>query len=162
SALPVPGCTRWIGPSSSTSFLKRRTGRSCGSGIRRRSCESPFPPDAQSHRLDTRVSPAHGPVHRGREGGLRRMALDLAVEGIAAETIVDDDAGARPTARLPLRQLFQLSVYWFGINSIMGGLGVVVQKQVPVFVPAPWDAVATAIQSILTMLMAAAIQPTIG
>ena len=90
------------------------------------------------------------------------MALDVAVEGQIAETIVDEDAGVRPTERLPLRQLFQLSVYWFGINSIMGGLGVVVQKQVPLFVQAPWDAVAIAVQSILTMLMAAAIQPTIG
>ena len=61
-----------------------------------------------------------------------------------------------------MRQLVQLSVYWLGINSIMGGLGVVVQKQIPVFVSAPWDAVAIAAQSILTMLVAAAIQPTIG
>jgi MFS family permease len=90
------------------------------------------------------------------------MALDVAVEAQAAEYVVNDDAGARPTVRLPLRQLFQLSVYWFGINAIMGGLGIVVQKQVPLFVPAPWDAVAIVVQSVLTMLMAAAIQPTIG
>jgi MFS family permease len=90
------------------------------------------------------------------------MALDVAVEAQVAETIVDDDAGARPTERLPMRQLVQLSVYWLGINSIMGGIGVVVQKQIPVFVPAPWDAVAIAVQSLLTMLIAAVIQPTIG
>jgi len=56
----------------------------------------------------------------------------------------------------------QLSVYWLGINSIMGGLGVVVQKRIPAMVPAPWDGPAMALQSVVTMLMAAAIQPTIG
>jgi MFS family permease len=76
--------------------------------------------------------------------------------------VAQSEEGARPTEILPLRQLFQLSVYWFGINSIMGGLGVVVQKQVPLFVHAPWDGPALAFQSVLTMIMAAAIQPTIG
>jgi MFS family permease len=74
----------------------------------------------------------------------------------------DEGAGARPTEWLPQRQLLQLSVYWLGINTIMGGLGVVVQKRIPALVPAPWDGPAIALQSVLTMLMAAAIQPTIG
>ena len=39
--------------------------------------------------------------------------------------------GARPTERLPLRQLLQLSVYWLGINTIWGGLGVFVQERIP-------------------------------
>jgi len=90
----------------------------------------------------------------------------LALDGIATAPMVpgvpDDDGGARPTLRLPLRQLFQLSVYWLGINTIMGGLGVVVQKRIPALVPAPWDGPAIALQSVVTMLMAAAIQPTIG
>jgi MFS family permease len=80
--------------------------------------------------------------------------------GIAAGT--DADAGARPTDSLPIRQLFQLSFYWLGINTIMGGLGVVVQTRIPALVPAPWDGPAIALQSVLTMLMAAAIQPTVG
>jgi MFS family permease len=90
----------------------------------------------------------------------------LALDGIATAPMVpgvpEDDGGARPTERLPLRQLFQLSVYWLGINTIMGGLGVVVQKRIPALVPAPWDGPAIALQSVVTMLMAAAIQPTIG
>ena len=44
----------------------------------------------------------------------------------------------------------------------MGGLGVVVQTRIPALVPAPWDGPAIALQSVVTMLMAAAIQPTIG
>jgi MFS family permease len=91
----------------------------------------------------------------------------MAIDAVAAAPtilgpVVQEDAGARPTERLPLRQLLQLSVYWLGINSIMGGLGVVVQKRIPALVPAPWDGPAIALQSVLTMIMAAAIQPTIG
>lgn len=90
------------------------------------------------------------------------MAIEAVAEHPPMAGAFDTDAGARPTERLPLRQLFQLSFYWLGINTIMGGLGVVVQKQIPAMVPAPWDGPAIALQSVLTMLMAAAIQPTIG
>jgi MFS family permease len=70
--------------------------------------------------------------------------------------------GARPTERLPVRQLFQISLYWLGINAIMGGIGVVVQKQVPAMVPGAWFGPAIAFQSIVTMIMASLIQPTVG
>jgi MFS family permease len=63
---------------------------------------------------------------------------------------------------LPIRQLLQVSVYWLGINSIMGGLSVVIQKRIPALVPAQWDGPALALQSLLTMVVAAAIQPTVG
>ena len=39
-------------------------------------------------------------------------------------------AGARPTERLPLRELDQMSVYWLGINAIWGGVGIFVQERV--------------------------------
>ena len=90
------------------------------------------------------------------------MALDVAVEGQIAETIVDDDAGARPTERLPLRQLFQLSVYWLGINTIMGGIGVVVQDRIPALVQGDMQGPALIFQSIVTMIVAALVQPTVG
>ena len=92
------------------------------------------------------------------------MTIDTAVAGTSSlgPGAEAEEAGARPTDRLPVRQLLQLSVYWLGINSIMGGLGVVVQKRIPALVPAPWDGPAIALQSVLTMIMAAAIQPTIG
>src|SRR5216117_3506084 len=90
----------------------------------------------------------------------------MAVEAVAVAppigVPVEDDVGARPTEHLPLRQLFQISLYWLGINSIMGGLGVVVQKQVPALVPADLLGPALAFQSIVTMIMAALIQPTVG
>jgi len=84
------------------------------------------------------------------------------VEAVITPGAAGGEEGARPTEILPLRQLLQLSVYWFGINSIMGGLGVVVQKRIPALVAAPWDGPAIAFQSVVTMIMAAAIQPTIG
>jgi len=92
------------------------------------------------------------------------VAVEVVVGSPPVEAVVvaGDEEGARPTQILPLRQLLQLSVYWFGINSIMGGLGVVVQKRIPALVQAPWDGPAIAAQSVVTMLMAAAIQPTIG
>ncbi|MEO5705295.1 MAG: MFS transporter [Candidatus Limnocylindrales bacterium] len=90
------------------------------------------------------------------------MAIETAVSGPTTVVPTADAAAARPTERLPMRQLIQLSIYWLGINSIMGGLGVVVQKRIPALVPAPWDGPAVALQSVLTMIMAAAIQPTIG
>ena len=92
------------------------------------------------------------------------MAVEVVAGTPPIEAVIGagTEEGARPTEVLPLRQLLQLSVYWFGINSIMGGLGVVVQKQIPALVAAPWDGPAIAFQSVVTMLMAAAIQPTIG
>jgi MFS family permease len=72
------------------------------------------------------------------------------------------EADFRPTERLPMAQLLQISVYWFGITSIMGGIGVVVQKQIPAFVAGDLQGPAIALQSILTTIMAAAIQPTVG
>ena len=92
------------------------------------------------------------------------MAVEVVAGSPPVEAIVvpGGEEGARPTEVLPLRQLLQLSVYWFGINSIMGGLGVVVQKRIPALVQAPWDGPAIAFQSVVTMIMAAAIQPTIG
>jgi MFS family permease len=44
----------------------------------------------------------------------------------------------------------------------MGGLGVVVQKQVPALVPADLLGPALAFQSVVTMIMASLIQPTVG
>jgi MFS family permease len=72
------------------------------------------------------------------------------------------EARGRPTDRLPLGQLLQIAVYWLGITSIMGGIGVVVQKQIPAMVAGEWQGPAIAFQSIVTMIMASLIQPTVG
>jgi len=87
------------------------------------------------------------------------VAVAAGVDPALADALEADD---RPTERLPLRQLLQISIYWFGITSIMGGIGVVVQKQIPAFVSGDLQGPAIALQSLLTTIMAAAIQPTIG
>src|SRR5437867_904160 len=75
----------------------------------------------------------------------------------------DLTADGRPTAILPLSQLFQLSVYWFGINSIWGAIdGVVLQKRVPELVDPGTGGTALAIVKVVAVLMAIVIQPTIG
>ena len=88
------------------------------------------------------------------------MTVELTAN--APRATVDEGAGARPTERLPIGQLLQISIYWLGINTIMGGLGGVVQERVPALVPGAWQGPALAFQSIVTMIMAAIVQPTVG
>lgn len=74
-----------------------------------------------------------------------------------------DEGGSRPVEVLPLRQLFQLSVYWFGINAIWGGLdGVVLQERIPDLVDPAFGGRALAFVKILAVIMAIVVQPTIG
>lgn len=73
------------------------------------------------------------------------------------------DARGRPVAGLPISQLFQLSVYWFGINAIWGTLdGVVLQERIPALVGADEGGRALAILKVVGVLMAIVVQPTIG
>lgn len=81
----------------------------------------------------------------------------------SASTPGDLVADGRPTAVLPLSQLFQLSIYWFGINSIWGAIdGVVLQKRVPDLVDPGTGGTALAIIKVVAVVMAIVIQPTIG
>jgi MFS family permease len=69
----------------------------------------------------------------------------------------------RPTQVLPLRELFQLSVYWFGINAIWGGIdGVILQERVPDLVAADFGGRALAIAKVSAVIIAILVQPTIG
>ena len=89
------------------------------------------------------------------------MAVD-AVAGAPATRIEGDDLGARPTERLPLRQLFQLSVYWLGINSIWGGVGVFTQERIPDLVPTGQGGSYLALTGWLILPVVLAVQPTVG
>jgi len=68
----------------------------------------------------------------------------------------------RPTVRLPVRQLLQLSIYWFGINAIWGGINIVLQERIPPLAPAGQGGRALAVLDIFAVLMAVAVQPTVG
>jgi MFS family permease len=73
----------------------------------------------------------------------------------------DEDA-ARPTAALPFRQLLQISVYWLGINAIMGGIGIALQERVPLMVPAGEKGTYLALQGFLILWVNILVQPTVG
>lgn len=81
----------------------------------------------------------------------------------APAAALSGESGARPEIRLPLRELFQLSVYWFGINAIWGGLdGVILQERIPDLVDPSLGGRALAFVKILAVIMAIVVQPTIG
>jgi MFS family permease len=73
---------------------------------------------------------------------------------------VDD---SRPSLQLPLAQLLQLSVYWFGINAIWGAMdGVILQERIPTMVSPDVSVRALALVKVVAVIMAIVIQPTIG
>jgi MFS family permease len=82
--------------------------------------------------------------------------------GSAAIAADDEELDTRPTEPLPLRQLVQIALYWLGINVIWGGMGIVLQERVPDLVPEGEAGRYLALQSIVTVIMAILIQPTIG
>ena len=69
---------------------------------------------------------AHG-CATGGDGRAGTMAVDAVELRRVACARTKTRPGARPTERLPFRQLLQISVYWLGINAIMGGVGIVIQ-----------------------------------
>lgn len=85
-------------------------------------------------------------------------AQDVAVLG----TIDDDDAGARPTQRLPLRQLLQISIYWLGINAIWGGVGIFNQRRVDELAPPGEAGAYLNLMGWLALPVVLLVQPTIG
>jgi MFS family permease len=90
------------------------------------------------------------------------MAVGVAVEGEVVAGAVDEEAGARPTERLPVRQLVQISLYWLGINAIWGGVGVFTQERIPQLVPAGQGASFLALTGWLALPVVLLVQPTIG
>ncbi len=73
-----------------------------------------------------------------------------------------EEEAARPTERLPMRQLVQISLYWLGINAIMGGIGIAIQKRVPLMVPTGEAGTFLAIQGLIILWVNILVQPTVG
>jgi MFS family permease len=73
-----------------------------------------------------------------------------------------DEAGARPTELLPLRQLAQIAVYWLGINAIVGGVGIAAQERIPLMVPLGEKGTYIALAGYLTLVVTVLVQPTVG
>src|ERR671921_178764 len=93
------------------------------------------------------------------------MAVDVlagAQGSVVGTTVDDDDAGARPTQRLPLRQLFQISIYWLGINAIWGGVGIFNQRRVDELAPPGEAGAYLNLMGWLALPVVLLVQPTIG
>ncbi len=72
------------------------------------------------------------------------------------------DASGRPTARLPIAQLLQVSVYWFGISAVWGAWGFFNQERTPDLVGKDETGLGMAGLSLVGMLVPLLLQPTIG
>ncbi|MEA2675282.1 MAG: hypothetical protein QOI92_2474 [Chloroflexota bacterium] len=89
----------------------------------------------------------------------------MAIEAIAEVPVVlalEDDAGERPTVRLPLRQLLQISIYWLGINAIWGGVGIFNQQRVDDLAPPGEAGSYLNLMGWLALPVVLLVQPTIG
>ena len=87
---------------------------------------------------------------------------ELVAGAPANAQLLDEELGARPTERLPIGQLLQISIYWLGINAIMGGVGIAIQERVPGMVPAGEKGTFLALQGFLILFVNILVQPTIG
>jgi len=90
------------------------------------------------------------------------VALPGAVPEVGPAVDWSDEDAARPTEALPLRQLLQISLYWLGINAIMGGIGIAIQKRIPALVPAGQGGTYIAVQGFVIVWVNILVQPTIG
>ena len=92
------------------------------------------------------------------------MAIDAVADvpaaGLQGES--EDELGARPTERLPLRQLLQLSVYWLGIQAIWGGVGVFTQERIPELVEPGQGGTYLALTGWIILPIVLLVQPTVG
>jgi MFS family permease len=69
----------------------------------------------------------------------------------------------RPLGAMPIAQIVQLSIYWFGINAIWGGLNnVILQRRMDDLVGKENSGSGLALLTLLGAIVAIVVQPTIG
>ena len=85
------------------------------------------------------------------------MAVEVAIEAGA-----DASTYGRPTEHLPLRQLLQLSIYWFGLNAIWGGWEILDQERVPLLAGEAFAGRAMFLVELPMAIVAILVQPTMG
>jgi MFS family permease len=90
------------------------------------------------------------------------VAVEVIAEARVRPAPSDDAAGARPTERLPIRQLFQISLYWLGINAVWGGVGIFNQRRVEELVGKDESSVYLAIMGWIALPVVLLVQPTVG
>ncbi len=75
---------------------------------------------------------------------------------------IDGALAERPTRDLPRWQLFELSLYWLGINVLMGGLELILQPRTEALVGTEHTGAAIAVRTIIGTIVAIIVQPTVG
>src|SRR5438876_10628577 len=106
-------------------------------------------------------------AHSDRQGGARAVPVQAScrpadTSAVSATTAQAETMG-RPVAALPVFQIFQLSIYWFGINAIWGGLNnVILQRRMDDLVGKGNAGSGLALLTLLGAAVAILVQPTIG
>ncbi|TME30686.1 MAG: SLC45 family MFS transporter [Chloroflexi bacterium] len=97
---------------------------------------------------------------RGGQAGPEASPADTSAVGVAT---AQAQAAGRPVGTLPIFQIFQLSIYWFGINAIWGGLNnVILQRRMDDLVGKANAGTGLALLTLLGAIVAILVQPTIG
>ena len=77
--------------------------------------------------------------------------------------VAQAQTAGRPVGTLPVFQIVQLSIYWFGINAIWGGLNnVILQRRMDDLVGKANAGSGLALLTLLGAIVAILVQPTIG
>ena len=97
-----------------------------------------------------------GPATTGPETAIVPPAAGEAPAGEAL------DASRRPTRRLPLAQLVQISLYALGLNVVWSGWEIVGQERIEEFYQADVAPLALGVMEAIAVVIAIAVQPTVG
>jgi MFS family permease len=95
------------------------------------------------------------------DGSCKRIA-DVPILSAVGVAAAQTQATGRPVGTLPIFQIFQLSIYWFGINAIWGGLNVILQRRMDGLVGKENAGSGLALLTLLGAIVAILVQPTIG
>jgi MFS family permease len=92
-----------------------------------------------------------------------------AVEGSAGRPVAAGegadaglDASGRPTRPLPMPQLLQISLYWLGLTVVWGGWEILGQERIEEFFDPTTAPAALGVMEAIAVVMAIAVQPTVG
>ena len=82
---------------------------------------------------------------------------------LPAPPLAGETSPARPLGAIPSRQIVQLSIYWFGISAIWGGINnVVLQRRMDDLAGPANAGTALALLTIAGAIVAVLVQPTVG
>jgi MFS family permease len=110
-----------------------------------------------------RSASSYRPPTSGTDALPCKQVADLRILAAVGIATAQAQPTGRPVGTLPVFQIFQLSIYWFGINAIWGGLNnVILQRRMGDLVGKENAGTGLAVLTLLGALVAILVQPTIG